>query len=89
MATILIQSKVKDLAEWKKVYDSGADFRTSSGVHSEQVFFDASDPKQVTILLQLNSLANAQTFAHSPELKANMERAGVEGPPVFHFLNEV
>jgi hypothetical protein len=35
-----------------------------------------------------NSMENAQKFAHSPELKAAMEKAGVVGAPNIHFLNE-
>jgi hypothetical protein len=37
---------------------------------------------------QWNSQENAEIFAHSPELKAAMEQAGVEGTHSVHFLNE-
>jgi hypothetical protein len=33
-------------------------------------------------------LANAQKFAQSAELKAAMEKAGVDAPPVVTFLTE-
>ena len=46
MATVLIQHKVNDFAEWKKVFDFAADMRTSSGELSAQVFRDASDPNR-------------------------------------------
>jgi quinol monooxygenase YgiN len=88
MAAILVQSKVKDFANWKTVFDSQEAFRTSSGQVSKQVYRDASDPNKVTILAKWNSVANAQKFAQSPELKAAMEKAGVEGAPTFTFLNE-
>ena len=88
MASILIQHKVKDYAEWKKVFDSVAGMRTSSGELSTQIFRDASDPNSLTVLNKWNSLENAQKFAHSPELKSAMEKAGVVGAPNVVFLNE-
>jgi quinol monooxygenase YgiN len=88
MATMLIQHKVKDFAEWKKVFDSAAGMRTAGGELSAQIFRDASDPNSLTILNKWNSLENAQKFAHSPDLKAAMEKAGVAGPPTIYFLNE-
>jgi hypothetical protein len=47
MASMLIQHKVKDFAEWKKVFDSAAGLRASSGELSTQIFRDASDPNRV------------------------------------------
>ena len=89
MASMLIQHQVKDYAAWKKVFDSAIDLRTSNGELSAQVYRDASDPNKVTTINKWNSLANAQKFAHSPELKAAMEKAGVVGAPNVSFLNEV
>jgi quinol monooxygenase YgiN len=89
MASMLVQHTVKDFAEWKKVYDSVADMRSSNGELSDRIYRDASDPNRLTIIFKWDSLANAQKYAQSPELKAAMEKAGVEGPPDIHFLNEV
>jgi quinol monooxygenase YgiN len=89
MASILIQVQVKDFAAWRKVYDSAIDLRTAAGALSDaQVYRDASDPNKVTTINKWNSLANAQKFAHSPELKAAMEKAGVVGQPNVSFVNE-
>ena len=88
MASIIIHHSVKDYAIWKKVFDSGTNLRTSSGVLSTQVYREASDPNKITVITKWNSLANAQNFAQSPELKADLEKAGVMGTPTVHFLNE-
>jgi quinol monooxygenase YgiN len=88
MASILIHHQVKDYAAWKKVFDSSIDLRKSNGELSAQVYRDASDPNKITSINKWNSLANAQKFAHSPELKAAMDKAGVVGIPDIHFLNE-
>jgi quinol monooxygenase YgiN len=89
MASMLVQHKVKDFADWKNVYDSVADLRTNNGELSDQIYRDASDPNSLTIVFKWDSLANAQKYAQSPELKAAMKKAGVEGPPSIYFLNEV
>jgi quinol monooxygenase YgiN len=88
MASMLIHHHVKDYTAWKKIYDSVAGVRASNGELSDQIYQDASDPNKLTILFNWNSLANAQKFAKSPELKAAMEKAGVDGPPDVYFLNE-
>jgi quinol monooxygenase YgiN len=88
MATMLIQLKVKNFAEWKKVFDSGAGLRTSNGELSHQIYCDANDPNMITAIYRWNYLANAQKFSQSPELRAAMEKAGVEGQPIVSFLNE-
>ena len=89
MATMLVQHNVKDFAEWKKVYDSVANLRANNGELSDQIYRDASDPNSLTVVFKWDSLANAKKYAQSPELKAAMEKAGVEGPPSVYFLNEV
>ena len=88
MAGMLVQHKVKDFSNWKKVYDSQADFRKSSGELSDQIYHDASNPNQLILVFKWNSVENAQKFAHSPELRAAMEKAGVDGAPTITFLNE-
>jgi len=88
MASMLVQHHVKDFAAWKKVYDSVAVLRQSNGELSDQIFRDVGDPNKLTLLFKWNSVANAQKWAQSPELKAAMEKAGVDGAPVVSILNE-
>jgi heme-degrading monooxygenase HmoA len=88
MATMLIRHHVGDYAAWRKVFDSVHDLRTSSGELGSQIFRDANDPNSLTVLNTWDTLENAQKFAHSPELKAAMADAGVEGPPSIYFLNK-
>ena len=85
---MLVQHKVKDFAVWKKTFDDNVALRKSGGELSAQLYRDASDANKLTVVFKWNSLENAQKFAQSPELKAAMEKAGVEGPPSIVFLNE-
>ena len=88
MASMLIQHHVKDYAVWKKVFDSKVDLRAANGELSTNIYQSESDPNEITTIFQWDSLANAHKFAQSPELKAGMEAAGVEGIPSMYFLNE-
>ncbi len=88
MASMLIQHKVVDFEAWKKVFNSFKVLRVSNGEISNQIFRDASDPNQLTVINKWDSMANMQKFANSPELKAAMEKAGVVGKPNIFFLNE-
>lgn len=88
MASMLIQHHVKNYTAWKQVYDSVAGLRHSSGELTDQIYHDSSDPNKLVLLFKWDSLANAQKFAQSAELKAAMEKAGVDAPPVVTFLTE-
>lgn len=88
MAIMLVQHQVQDFAEWKKVFDSVADLRARNGELSAEVYRSESDPNNITAIFKWDSLANAHKYAQSPELKAAMEKAGVEGKPSITFLNE-
>jgi quinol monooxygenase YgiN len=85
---MLVQQQVKDFEVWKKAYDSFTELRTSKGQVSDKIFRDESNPNKITVILHWDSLENAKKYAQSPELKAAMQKAGVEGPPQIHFLNE-
>jgi quinol monooxygenase YgiN len=88
MASMIVTHKVKDFSIFKKTFDSVIDLRKSNGELSDRIYRDASDPNELTLIFNWNSLANAQKYAHSPELKAAMDKAGVVGKPEIHFLNE-
>ncbi len=85
---MIIQHKVKDYAEWKKIFDSAIGLRKAGGEISAQVLRDASDSNSLTIINRWDSMENAQKFANSPDLQAAMEKSGVIGMPIVHFLNE-
>jgi heme-degrading monooxygenase HmoA len=85
---MLVQHKVKDYAEWKKMFDSAIDMRKAHGEISVQVLRDANDPNDLTIVNYWDTMANAQEFANSSDLHTAMEKGGVIGMPIVHFLNE-
>jgi quinol monooxygenase YgiN len=86
---MLVKHTVKDFAVWKEVYDSVAELRATNGELSDHIYRDSINPNSLTIMFKWDSLENAQRYAQSPELKAAMEKAGVEGPPEITFLTEI
>ena len=91
MAHVMVQISTKDYSEWKKAFDGeqAEQMRMKYGTRSKQVFQDSSDPNRATVLLEMESLDKAKAFANDPELRMNMQKAGVMGAPSFTFLNEL
>lgn len=89
MTNMFISHEVKDFQEWKKVFDSFSGLRASNGEISSLIFRDVSNPNKLTVINKWDTLANAQKFSTSPEIRAAMEKAGVIGHPTVQFLNEV
>jgi heme-degrading monooxygenase HmoA len=89
MATMMVQQKVKNYSEWRKVFDSVADKRAALGaVGSAKVYRDVDDPNKVIILGVWKSTEQARQWANSSELKAAVQKTEIIEPPVFTFLNE-
>jgi heme-degrading monooxygenase HmoA len=88
MPYLLVQHPVEDYDKWKRVFDEHATARKAAGSKGGVVLRDADDPNQVTILLEIENLADARAFAGSDDLREAMQRAGVTGPPNVSFLKE-
>jgi quinol monooxygenase YgiN len=88
MPSLLVHHQVKNYSEWKKGFDLALPMRTKGGEISSTLYRSDSNPNDVTVISKWDSLANAHKFAQSPELKAAMEKVGVEGTPSISFLNE-
>lgn len=73
-----------DYAAWRRVYDGFADTRKRLGL-AEAVYRSVDDPSDVTVTHEFASVAAAQAFAQSPELRAAMHDAGVAGAPTVWF----
>lgn len=88
MASVMITHQVEDFASWKTAFDSNFSFRKANGEISAQVFRHESNPNKVTVINKWATLAVAQKFIQSPELKAAMAKTGVVGIPEITFLTE-
>ena len=88
MARLIVHHKVQDYAAWRKVFDNDATSRREFGSTSAQVFQSASDPNDVTAIMDWPSVDAAKAFATSASLKEAMKNAGVISQPDVMFLVE-
>jgi len=88
MAHLLFHIKVEDYNKWRKFFDEHSSFRSQMGSKGGKVFRSAHNPDEVFILLEWDSLENAQKFTQSDNLKEVMMNAGVVGMPEIYFLEE-
>ncbi len=88
MAKLIVRHKVQDYATWRAGFDGHASARNEAGCIGAQVFQSASDPNEVTAIMEWKSVEAAQAFTASPSLKEAMMKAGVTSQPDISFLVE-
>ena len=89
MTRLFIRHSVRDYDQWRKHYEAFGENRDILGVTGAAVFRSPSDPGDVTVWHDFDSLEKAQAFADSPKLKAGMAGAGVISTPQFWFADPV
>lgn len=89
MPYIVIRHRVRNFETWKAVYDDHASVRAAAGSIGARLFRDVDSPDEVVVLIEASDLDKFRTFIDSDDLRETMQRAGVIGPPDFHFLDEV
>ena len=87
-ATTLVLHPVSDYAAWRKVYDEVAGLQSRSGVISESVHRAKDDPNTVLVLHKFPTMDAATAFFQNGDLKAAMQRAGVQGKPRIEFFED-
>lgn len=88
MAMIVILHRVRDYDAWRKAYKEVAPMQKAGGVTRESVYQTKGDPRNVLVLHSFATMAEAEKFAASPDLRAALSRAGVEGTPRIEFFEE-
>ena len=89
MATIFIKINVEDYEKWKRVYDRAAVVRKERGGLTSTIYRDPKDPNVVIAIHQYKDWDSAMAWVNSSELRSAMAEAGVMGPPVAWFGEEV
>jgi len=88
MAKLLVHHKVQDYSAWRKIFDDDDQIRKEYGSTGFQVLKSASDPNDLTVIMDWPSVDAAQAFATSDALKEKMKNAGVISQPEMMFLVE-
>lgn len=88
MIHVIVRHKVADYGRWKESFDSHLASRKAAGEVGSRILQSVDDPREVTILLDWDSLERARKFAGSDDLKQAMQQAGVVGDPDVRFLQD-
>lgn len=88
MAHFLVHHKVEDYKTWKSVFDGHSSLRSEAGSQGGKIFRSINDPNELFVLLEWDSIENAQKFAQSDSIKEAMKKAGVVGMPAVYFVEE-
>jgi quinol monooxygenase YgiN len=81
--------RIGDYGQFRPVFDSVEGLRQSYGCTGKQVYVNADDPLEVTVILQWADLANARAYFASDELKQAMQQGGIQGPPAIKFFEDM
>ncbi len=85
MTTLFVRHQVEDYAKWRQVYDGFGPTQTALGVQDQAVYQAIDNPNDITVRHEFATLAAAQEFGSSPELRSAMHDAGVQGAPTVWF----
>jgi quinol monooxygenase YgiN len=88
MAKLIVHHKVQNYSTWRKVFDDHDKTRKEFGSTGYQVLQSASDPNDITAIMDWPSVDAAKAFATSASLKDAMKNAGVISQPDVSFLVE-
>jgi quinol monooxygenase YgiN len=88
MVHVLIRHKVSDYNRWKDAFDSHLNTRKRAGETGFRLFHNAEDPRDITLLLDWNTVDEARAFMNSGELRDAMSKAGVVGAPEIQYLED-
>ena len=89
MPYILVRQDVENFNQWKAVFNQHEETREDAGSLGYQLLNSIDNPNEVFVLFEWDSLANAQQFTSSDELREAMQNAGVIGRPDVFFLNTI
>jgi heme-degrading monooxygenase HmoA len=89
MAHAIHHITVADNARWKPIFDEDSANRGASGSRGGQLFRSESNPNELIIIFEWDSLENAHEFSQSPGLREKMQQAGVNGHPEIFYLDKV
>jgi hypothetical protein len=88
MAHILVRHKVADFDKWKSVYEEHRSAREAAGLKDLHLWRNEGDSSEVILLFESSDISMAKEFISSPDAKAKMQAADVQGSPDIVYLLE-
>ncbi len=88
MPHLFVRHTVEYFDKWKLAYDADASANHSSyGLSNIGLHRGIDNPNDVTAVFKVESVARAQEYMGSDQLKEAMMEAGVQGPPETWFTD--
>lgn len=76
MADLLIEYRVADFADWKRVFDQDPLGRKDHGGTGHTIYRDADDPNHFLLSMAFRSAGEAKTFRDLPAFQQVWEPSG-------------
>lgn len=89
MVTVILTHLVSNFSDWKKAFDAGETFRQNAGVKTLGIYNTVDNANLVSVITEFPHAEAVKAFISNPDLRADMERAGVIGIPEVKILNKV
>lgn len=82
MVYINVRHTCSDYDSWRQFFDGDEDRRRAAGATGvKEVYRDVKDGNTVTVIIEWDSVENADKFMNDPEMREVMQKAGVIGIP--------
>jgi len=88
MAYVMVRHSVRDYNEWRPSFDELEPKREAMGCKAERIFRGATEPNEVTVLLECDTLEDAGKYVESDDLSGGIKRRGIMGRPDVLYLEE-
>lgn len=87
MNYLLCRNRVRNFAQWKRVFDSHAAAHGAAGLKLVHLWYELDSPRHVFFLFEVEDIARARAFLDSPDATASAHESGlIEGD--FRFFSE-
>jgi hypothetical protein len=86
---LIIQHKVANFANWKKLYDAHDSIRLLHGLRNYAIGRGINDSNTIIIFLKMEDTLRAKTLVQSSDLKDRMQKAGFLGVPSFMYVEVI
>ena len=86
---VAVQHKVAKFDAWRTAYNAHDSMQHAYGLTPYGLGRGLEDSNMVYAVLKMDDVQKAKEFSKLPNLKEVMKKAGVTGPPVFHYINVI
>ena len=89
MVKIMSMFEVPDFAKWKPTFMESAKMMKDAGAMNTWLFQSTDKPNMVALVMDWENMDKAKMFMQSPELMAEMKKAGVMTKADGYVLQEM